>query len=93
MTHVNTLLGSPCARHGYMQRVLSQTSMGHAKKGLQCYKLCGKVLFTRSPIASTFGDTDMLDMIFTLYMAIIGAGLFVALAVVPILWLIALIRS
>ena len=35
----------------------------------------------------------MLDMIFTLYMAIIGASLFVALAVVPILWLIALIRS
>lgn len=35
----------------------------------------------------------MLDMIFTLYMAVIGAGLFVALAVVPVLWLVALIRS
>lgn len=35
----------------------------------------------------------MLGMIFTLYMAVIGAGLFVALAVVPVLWLVALIRS
>ena len=35
----------------------------------------------------------MLDMIFTLYMAVIGTGLFVALAVVPVLWLAALIRS
>lgn len=67
--------------------------MGHAKKGLQCYKLCGKVSVMRSRERTNRGAHNMLDMIFTLYMAIIGAGLFVALAVVPILWLIALIRS
>ena len=47
----------------------------------------------RSRERANRGAHDMLDMIFTLYMAIIGAGLFVALAVVPILWMIALIRS